>query len=84
MNSEIDFDELETALYIHDILDSIIEGVFFRGKQQGLTLNRGRPFVNIDWHSGLRYDKSNVKFAVCVFALKAIDLLFQVNPLSRI
>ncbi len=48
MNSEIDFDELETALYIHDILDSIIEGVFFRGKQQGLTLNRGRPFVNID------------------------------------
>ncbi len=48
MSSEINFEELETALFIHDILDSIIEEVFSIRKQQILNLNRGRPIVNND------------------------------------
>ena len=39
--SEIDCEELETALFILEIVDSIIEKVFFRSVQGALALNRG-------------------------------------------
>ena len=42
--SEIDCEELETALFIREIVDSIIEKVFFSSERGAPALNRGTRY----------------------------------------